>query len=297
MEYLGNRKVLGSLVIGIALVGGAYTLSTFGESSFTPTQLVATATEAPPRVFIPVSDTDEDGVEDWRDQFLSAAPITVSELATVEYTPPDTVTGQFGVALMEEVILAELGGPFTKETDQITSDAAERLKKVVTNDTIYTIKDIRISSVSSDQTIREYGNALAKILLDSSDPNLRNEIVILAEFVTDKRTDNSEELQKIASIYKDYRDKTLALPVPRKFTKEHLDLVNVYHALYMNIDAMTKVNSDPVLPFLRLKRYEDDVAGLGLALRNVYDALVPYARVFSVDDEAVYLVNFSQVLQ
>jgi len=56
---------------------------------------------------------------------------------------------------------------------------------------------------------------------------------------------------------------------------------------------MEQALDDPVVSLLRLKRYEDDAAGLGYALTNMYEVLVPYAELVQPDDPAILFVTFS----
>ncbi len=294
MNSYQNPKVIGAFLIGFALVLGAYVASTFGEPR-TPliAPLEAVADVAPVRVFIPVSDSDTDGVEDWRDQFVTAPAVTLEDTPAAAYVPPETITGQLGVALVEGLIASKAAGPIVRSEEEVVATAVERLEKIATSDTIFDVKDIVISGDMSDEAIRTYGNAIANIIINENVPGIEHELVLLRDFLAGEEKDLTK-LETITRVYKNYRDKTLNLPVPRNFVKEHLDLINVYNALYMNLDSMTKASTDPMLPFVRLKRYEDDIRGLSLALTNMYNAFVPHARVFEMNDPAIMLVGFYQ---
>ncbi len=295
MDMYQNPKVIGAFLVGFALVAGAYVISSFGEPrASAPVANVLSAQEAPTRLFIPVSDSDTDGVEDWRDQFVSAPAVTVSDVAEEDYTPPDTFTGQLGVSLMEGIIMARGAGPISRSEDQVIAETVEQISKNAVSDTIFDVKDIIISSDTSDVAIRTYGNAVASILINESNPDLENELLLLKDYLESPEAKNAAKINELAAIYKKYRDETLNIPVPNLFVKQHLDLINVYHAMYMNIDAMTKASADPMLAFARLKRYEDDVTGLSYAFVNMYNAFIPYARVFELNDPAIVFVNFYQ---
>lgn len=294
MDVYRNPKVIGAFLVGSAMVLGAYVLGNFGK---TPVKTVplsnVAAANAPERIFVPVADSNEDGVEDWRDQLITAPATNITKINKADYTPPTTLTSQLGISLMEGLITAKGGAPISKTEEQVVSDTVTKLGKIATSDYVYGLRDVTISSDISSSSIRNYGNSLANILLTESVPGLENEILLLRDFLADPTSEaKKEKLITLAKVYKNYRDKTLATPVPRIFTKEHLDLVNVYNAMYLDIDAMTKASSDPMLPFVRLKRYEDDVKGLSLTYVNIYNALVPYAKVFEMNDPAILFANF-----
>ena len=298
MDYSRNPKVVGAFLIGMALVFGAYVVSNFGQpSSFTPTALYAVAEEAPARIFIPVVDANTDGLEDWRDQFVTAPAISLAEIDESDYEAPTTLTGQLGVNLMEELIATMTLGPLGQPKENIVGNTVERLAEIATADRIYDMKDSRVIKNAGDADIRAYGNALASILITESNPDLDNELNLLKTFLENPETADTADLLALALVYKNYRDKTIQTAVPEQFLKQHLDLVNVYHALHLNITGMAEAARDPMLSYVRIQRYEDDVEGLALAFTNIYEALVPFARVFQAEDPVMIFVNFSPTYQ
>jgi hypothetical protein len=293
MNIYQNPKVVGAFLVGFALVAGAYVVSDFGEPRSIAPANVASAETAPARVFIPVGDQNIDGVEDWREQFVSDPVRTSANVSAADYVPPTTLTGKLGVNLMEGLILSKGAAPISRPQETVVADTVEEISRVATADPIFDVKDIIMSDDLSDLSIRLYGNTLAEILLSESKPELENELLLLRDYLAGAGGDPTE-LKALAAVYKSYRDRTLNTPVPKYFVKEHLDLINVYNAMYLNIDTMTKADEDPMLTLARLKRYEDDVNGMSMAFSNMYKALEPYARVFEMNDAAIIFVNFYQ---
>ena len=120
---------------------------------------------------------------------------------------------------------------------------------------------------------------------------------VIREILNGKTEPGLQELELISSVYLNTRDQVLQIPVPDILAKEHLDLINVYNALYNDITAMTKVVSDPMLTFVRMKRYQEDTNALKLALQNIYFALKPYQKDFGVADKAVLFTLFNPDLK
>ena len=287
-------------MIGIAIVAGAYVVSNFGEprtNSLTKIES-ATADGAPMRVFIPTADGDEDGTEDWRDQFVVSPAVAIIDPSSTAYEAPKTLTGQLGVSILEDLLATKAAGPLAKPKEQMLAQAVERLDGIATKDRIYDVKDIKISNQVEDNDIQNYGNAIADILLTKSDKELDNEMFLLRDYLASPEDPKySADLKKLATVYKNYRDSTIGVVVPNIFIKQHLDLINVYNAMYNDINSMSEAFSDPMVPYIRIKRYEDDVVGLRLALSNMYDAMAPHAKVFGMNDSAILLTNFSNNIQ
>jgi len=296
MEDQNKFKVIGAFVVGFAIVAGAYTVRNFGKPTMPPPTreeaLSAAVIEAPVRIPIAVVDTNTDGIEDWRENFVESTPIAVTNAPGSEYIIPDTLTDQLGIAFLQDIIRSEGYGALGTPKETIITDTIKKLD-TYTTDTIFDVRDITISNDSSPAAVRLYANAIAGALINNNNPTLKHELLILRDAITSQDQNKATELDLLAKVYQGTRDDTIAVPVPPALVKAHLDLINVYHAMHNDIESMSKVLSDPMLSLVRLKRYEEDATGLSLALQNMYLALEPYAAAFTIDDPAVLFVTFS----
>jgi hypothetical protein len=291
MWLRANQKIVGAFVIGTALVAGAYTIAHFGNPRLSQPSAVQIA-KAPPRISVAVSDNDQNGVEDWRDAFVSAEPIILDDL-NASYTAPTTVTGRLGITFFEDIIRAKNYGPLGRSETEVIADAVNELSEE-TNQTLFGMKDISILEDWSDDDIRNYGNAMAGVITRNNQEGMDSEVDILNDIMMRGKTERLAELKIIASVYKNMRDESLLVPVPKLFLKQHLDLINTYDAIYKDIYAMTLSLEDPAVALLRIKRYEDDALGFSIALANMYDALEAHATLFSASDPALLFANFNQ---
>ncbi len=298
MTDQSKMKIIGAFVVGFAIVGAAFVLKNLTTPANQNLSSIAAqdATIAPVRTIIEVTDNDSNGLEDWRDQFVKSSPITLIETDEDSYVAPDTLTGQVGIAFLQNIITAEGQGSFGRTQEQIVADTIDQIS-VYGSDIIFDVRNITISQDTSNEAIRAYGNAMADAIVDNSVPGLRNELLILRDVVGEQSEVGAKELATISEVYANTRDQMLALPVPALFVKEHLDLINVFHALSNDIMTMSNALSDPMLSLVRLKRYEEDAQGLALSLRNMYLAFEPYAASFEQNDSAIFFVAFSPNVQ
>jgi hypothetical protein len=290
MESLPNPKVVGATIIGFALVAGAYVVNNFGQSYQPSQSAVAQASVPTPRVAIPVSDNDNNGIEDWRDTFVTAEPIIINQ-TDQPYTPPATITGQMSIQFMEGVIRSKYYGSFANSEEEVIRRTITGLTKEA-SDRLYGKADITIMRDWNEADIVNYANTLANILYTNSVPDLESEVLILRDIVNNKNVSRMSELKTLVNVYRNYRDDTLKLPVPDFMAKQHLDLINTYHAILSDIEAMTLAFDDPAVTLLRLKRYEEDATGLALALQNIYLALEEHYDLFKLEDPAMLFVLF-----
>ncbi|PIW97331.1 hypothetical protein COZ82_00130 [Candidatus Kaiserbacteria bacterium CG_4_8_14_3_um_filter_38_9] len=288
----GNKKVTGAFLIGFALIAGSYVVSNFGKNAEPITANIYTATTPlAPRIFIPIVDSDQNGVEDWREDFVSETPLIIDEsTSTVPYEMPTSLTDQVGIQLFQSILEAKAMGKVGPSQTEIIQKAADQLRKTV-KDVIYGPNNVTTIPLSPT-AVRTYGNTMAQIILNNNQPDSENELTILDRAVKSEDPEELKKLNPLALMYKNLRDQSIATPVPEPFLKQHLDLINTYQALYKNLSDMQLVFSDPVVALMRVKRYQDDAIGLSLALQNIYNMVLPYASVFESNDPAVLFVVF-----
>jgi len=293
MQGLSHPQTLGAIVIGFAIVFGTYTLSTFGQPSaqkLIGAPIVITATSSP-RAAIAVMDADNNGIEDWRDEFVVADPIILTKTGD-DYQPPDTITGKMGIGMIEGIIRSKYQGPAARRTqEQVLTDSVVAATKNVAVE-IYDTPNIIIVP-NTDEAIYAYANAAARAIIDNNVEGLEWELLIFEDIVVNGNTERVDELEVLAAMYASMRDALLAAPVPQSLVKEHLDVLNTYHAIHKDIAAMLQFETEPTVPLLHLKRYEDDVLGMKIAHENMYKALLPHVALFTENDPAVLFVYFS----
>jgi hypothetical protein len=296
MNSQSNSRILGAFLIGFAIVASAYMANSFKSPvvSNTPENISANVLDAPLRVAIPVKDSNDDGVEDWREEFVKTVPVITLANIDENYTPSDNLTDQASLKLIERVVSAKARGTLEETQDIIVSETVETLSSQ-TDDKIYSVRDIIILEDTSDTAIYTYGNAAATAILSNNVSDLRNELLIVRDMLngTEVKEEDIEELRLRAQVFKNTRDATLNVPVPKSLTKEHLDLINVYNALYQDISSMVEITEDPLKALIRLKRYDEDTSGMLLALGNIYHALESGSVAFKEGDPAVFFVVFS----
>jgi len=298
-EYIHNNpRVFGSFLIGVALVGGAYIISNFGRPVSTHSNATATiAKGVPERMYIPVVDADGNGIEDWREEFVLRESILLpTVLEDIVYEEPTTLTGQISQQFFESVLRTRMSGGIGPTEKDVVVRTADTVARLAVSDGLYNTPNITVIQ-TSNEAIRRYANAMGRSISDNDIKDYENEITIMQRAMQNEDQDEIKRLVPHASMYKTLRDEALATPVPKILMKEHLDLINTYHALYKNLSDMQLAFEDPMISLMRVKRYQDDATGLGNAMLNMYNALVPHASLFTADDPAVVFVAFSPNFQ
>lgn len=291
-----NKTVTGATLIGIALVGGALVLNNL-RSGLAPAVAVVTPirtinTAVSDRDFIPVSDSNSDGVEDWREEFVVQAPIQLPATGTLAaFEMPTTVTDQVGIQVFESLLKNKANLQFTQTNEEIVDKTTSKISALA-KDTLYTEQDF--TTVPTDPVaIRRYANMMGQSLITNNVTGSEGELQLVYTALQTNDRATLEKLKPLAAMYEKLRDDALATPVPERFAKDHLNLVNAYHAMYRNITDFQLIFDDPMVALLRIKRYQDDATALSLTLSEMYRNAAPFASLFTEDDPAYVFIAFS----
>jgi hypothetical protein len=285
-----NRKIVGAFVVGVGFVSIAYIYNNLSLSQISHPAAVNRAT-VPTRTAITVTDKDSNGVEDWRDTFATTKAV-IADTGSTTYEYPTTVTGQLSIQFLEDFIRSKYAGPFAPNKEQIVERTVDSLSEA-TKQKLFDTRDVIIMDRWTSEDVKTYANAMATALdvnnLDGSD----TEMDILNDVLNNGKTERLPELKALADMYRNILEDSKAIPVPAPLLKQHLDLLNSYSALEGDISAMSVVNDDPMIAFVRFKRYTDDATALRLSGENMYNALQPYAGQFTESDPAIIFSAFS----
>lgn len=289
-----NTRVLGATIVGLALVCGAATLNSLQS---TPTQATSEAavvtTITTPRDAIAVRDSNNDGVEDWREPFLTASPVILSSEDNFERS--DNLTEQAGIALMEQFLLNQAAGPVGTSQELLVQQAVAGAYSSVINKEKPTLVDLTILPDTSTSSVRNYSNTLAIVLQTANAGDARHELLALRDAVTTGEEKYRQEISAVASMYKRSYEQALAIPVPDELADEHLAIITALHGLYYDISDMTEPQKDPLKALVRIKAYEENAKALGLSLQSLHSALTAYPTLFTVEDPALYFARFSDL--
>jgi hypothetical protein len=261
-----QRSILVATIFGVFLIVSAYILgaNTTPEKDTALTQKVG-------REFVKPEDKDGNGVPDWQDNLLGDDAIVIEDAASSTYKKPTTVTGRFGVSFFEDMLRSKMYGVFGKSNEELAASSAEKLRREAV-DELFGEEDIERFDTIDPLVLKAYGNQVATILT-SHPQSGDSELFILQEYLRYENDETLKKLEPIALAYTTMVKDLLEMQVPTKYTKQHLDLLNALNAVREDIRGMQKVEEDAMYSLLRTKRYEDDVMGMGNAIKNLFNTL------------------------
>jgi hypothetical protein len=287
----GTIRIGGALIFGIAIIAGAV----FFAPSHTPANALglATATNTPERQYIPTTDSNGDGVSDWKDQFpkqVTVAPLASSSTST-PFTPPQTVTGEYALRFFQNAVSQASQGQLSDQQKQnIPVDTLKSLPDPVRK-ARYTENNITTSD-NSLATLHDYGNKLASIVLrHATGKSAGGELAVLKNAVTTQNQEVLSQLDPIRITYRQQIDELLALPAPPLLATQHLQLINYAEAMYEDIGVFQKAFSDPLLTIAYVKKYTDSAQKLSDTAAQLSASLFANGVRYTADEPAGQLIR------
>lgn len=269
----GTYRVGISLVIGVALISSAYFLRdnvSAGENN----QAVVVAGD-PLRTYQETTDTDGDGIRDWQEELEGTDKYTPNEPKTraiTENFKAETATDKFAVDFFSQYLLkrGSDGAITPSEFQSVVNAGASEIKSLNTN-TILGRNDIVIGDDDSFAAIREYGNQVgaAIVINGKTEKGSKSELEIVNQALKEENRDLLTGLGPIETGYVGIVRDIKATVVPPSLVDEHLLLLNTFVALRDNVAGMKLLFDDPIVAFVRVKRYQDDANALYTAIENL----------------------------
>ena len=282
--------VFGVCLVFAALLAGTYTNPKLQAGSLATIEQTALAREA-----IDLQDSRR-GIENWRDSLYRGETLHLSTSTNAEYREPDTLTGQFAVDFVEDLLISKTYGPLGADRDRIIDRSIAQMLNE-TKDAMVTRQELTIVP-TTPESIRTYGNTASDIITEHNVESI-SEIDLLDRALRQNNHEDFRKIEVLSRMYQAMRNEYIATPVPEAFVQEHLDLINVFHMLHAGLRDMATALDDPMRALLRVQRYPDDAAGLYYALQNLALSLTAHVDVFDTSDSAALFTAFlpPQLLQ
>jgi hypothetical protein len=156
---------------------------------------------------------------------------------------------------------------------------------------VYTVSDIKVINSNTNADLRNYADAMGRVLKNNPANNAENELVIIK-----RALDNNDksELLKItralagdASTIKGF----LGVSVPSSLVNQHLDILNSLESSDENVRGLSKVFDDPVTAMANLSGYNKHTDLLKLSLQSMINTFVQKGIVFDKKDDGYLFIH------
>ncbi|HSE35497.1 MAG TPA: hypothetical protein VLB83_05245 [Candidatus Paceibacterota bacterium] len=273
-DILRRNPLPASIVLAVLIVGGGVLVlnkdrlfrgDTLPEAGPSAVTLAAAPTNENEE-----ADTDKDGLPDWKEALYGSdlndadtdkdgardGDEVRSGRDPVKPAPNDNLN-QFQdirFATSDSDILGLKREFFAKFLAQRSAEIREvTLQEVVTKNLDvskfqprFQVVDMKVTSDSSVEALRKYGNDFGIIINRYSKVKYRSEQDILLDAMKTKSNETLRELQYPATSYLNFSKDLRAITVPMPLLKDHLRIVNAYDIMGRSLLALQELYTNPI---------------------------------------------------
>lgn len=287
MHPILGKKLVISLILGGALIGGSYLVSTNAGERFSY-RSNSSAASVELKTLIS-QDSDGDGIKDWEEALWGTDPENADsdsdgtqdavEIATLRTaagisTTTIAVGGKAGSetdAFAREIFASALG---LKQSGQLTDASVESLSSVLleqfattTFGNLYGKEDLKLSS--GDAASKEaYRSAITPIFKRYAPYNLGSELSVISEALGGAPS-RIDALSSYALSYERLAKELSAVPVPSPIIEAHLNAINGMAAVARSLRTIQEVFENPLPGYVALIEYVQNEGKANDALRTI----------------------------
>ena len=284
-----QTRIITAFVIGLFLVGGA-----FWKAQTRPEPTVNNAgpivASLDTREYIPVVDSNDDGVPDWQDQIVDGEPIYIDTSTSTEpYVIPDTLTAKYAIQYYTDTAALANFGLLDNVKDDLITNTVEQLRRE-TAPTPYDITQINTVYTKDPEARKAYGGLAAAIIYTYSSEDL-NEYEAFQSFIKTDTPEMRAAFERIEGQYDHMITDLLALETPSDLAQLHVNLINSLLALKTDTKAMSQYYQDPLFTHVRYQGFSNDVITFMNALIEIYNTLYLEGIRFEPDNAMSVMIN------
>ncbi|MFH0804539.1 MAG: hypothetical protein V1896_02975 [Candidatus Zambryskibacteria bacterium] len=253
-----SKKVLSVFIVIIALVVAI--IITFGRDKSSTAINYASNLVVGEKLSLPEN-------PNWQNELVVAqnTDLVDAEQAT---TVAETVTDVMSQSFMANYLAL-------KQSNKLDGTSAQKLIDQTINyvgqsgDQPIKITQLNIIADYGKQSIADYGEILGNIFRNNKTKEAKNELDIIKQAVETRDAEKINELDSIIAVYEKTTDELVKMPVPKTFTKAHLDIVNGANSMILALKEAKTVFSDPIKGLTALQSYQNGATVLIGAIQAV----------------------------
>jgi len=155
----------------------------------------------------------------------------------------------------------------------------------------YKLLDLNITTNESQIAIKNYGNALGKIMIDNSIPKSEHELVIFEKAFNDDNPDELKNLDPIIEKYQNSMTELLETPVPESAARNHLQMVTAMEFMVKSTTGLKYMFTDPVKALGYVRFYPQSVNTFVDAYKKLRAYFISQNISFDKSDNGFVFMN------
>lgn len=285
-------------VVGILIVLGALYVSSNLPEKTLPEEPVSIQKPVT-RGSVEITDVNKNGIPDWEDSLedkiidLIIVATSTEGVGTSEtYIPPTTFTGKFSEAFLQDYLEGKMSGEDFSDPTAFVEGAISSIEQNTLSPK-HTRGELTLIP-TTPEILREYGNELVSIMTRHS-KTTESELAILSRVLETEDEALLAQLKPIEESYTATIADTLGMPVPDMLAREHVELLNAYEAVRLDLEAMQQLYTDPLYALARIRIYESDIQSLSSILKTIGGIIDDNGIIYSREESGSFFYIFDAI--
>lgn len=193
-------------------------------------------------------DTDKDGTRDGDEVRMGRDPIKPAPNDELnQFVDMRFATSESDILGLKKEFFAKFLAERAAEIREVTlRDVVQKNLDATKFQPRYQVVDMKVTSDSSVEALRTYGNEFGKLINKYQMSRHRQETDILLDGMKSKSTEVLRELQYPATSYLNFSKDLRELTVPMAVLKDHLTIVNSYDIMGRSLLALQELYTNPI---------------------------------------------------
>ena len=215
---------------------------------------------------------------DWKQQFFSISSSTLSlnsnSSSSLESNKPLTLTDTVGRDFFARYIELKQNNLDTNQqlVQGVIDQTIANAQTGATQGKVYTLSDLNLSSDTSSDSIKKYGNLVASVLIKYSPSKSAADVAYSA--FNDSNMSELSQIDSIVTSFNTISGLLIKVPVPQPLASNHLDLINQISAMATISQSLRNIEGDPMQSIVALGSYDKTQVNIISYLLNIKTYLV-----------------------
>lgn len=184
----------------------------------------------------------------------------------------ETLTDVVSRSLMSNYLMMKQNGTLDATAAQSIVENSAKYVQAMQSEKI-AISGLNLIPDNGEKTMTEYGDRLGNILRQYKNQSKLNEMDIIKESVQNRDPEKIKDLGKISLIYMQIANDLKKMPVPNKFARAHIDIVNGLYGMSSSLNNMQIIFEDPMQGLTAMQNYQTSGTGYLQAIRAIVEFL------------------------
>lgn len=202
----------------------------------------------------------------------------------------ETLTDVVSRSLMSNYLMMKQGGKLDATTAQNIVDNSAKYVQAMQTEKV-TVSGLNLIPDNGEKTVIEYGDRLGNILRLYKNQSKLNEMDIIKESVQSRNPDKIKDLEKIALIYMQIANDLKKMPVPNKFARAHIDVVNGLYGMSDSLTSMQSIFEDPMRGLTSMQSYQQSGTTYIKSIQAIVEFLIKNKISYKQGAGGYYLMH------